>query len=111
MLFAHSSRDVRAAAAFDWQSSRVLPLEIHRNTTVGALLADPRTAPVLEPMLRVEEDQQESEVSREAITEEMIRQMLVNSPLRSLQRRKGLTQAQLQELIGQLQRAVDEPSV
>lgn len=111
VLFAHSSRDVRAAAAFDWQSSRVLPLEIHRNTTVGALLADPRTAPVLEPMLRVEEDQQESEVSREAITEEMIRQMLVNSPLRSLQRRKGLTQTQLQELIGQLQRAVDEPSV
>ncbi len=107
LLFAHSSRDVRAGADLEWVSSRRLPMRVHRNTTVGALLANPRTAAVLEPLLRQQHTQEESEVSREAITEEMLRQMLVNSPLRSVQNYQGYTDAQLQQLIDRLQQAAD----
>ena len=110
LLFAHSSRDVRACAEFDWQSSRSLPMTVHRNTTVGALLADPRTAAVLEPLLKEQESQEGGEAAREAITDEMIRQMLVNSPLRSVQNHKGYTDAQMQQLIDKLQQAVDGPT-
>ena len=66
-----------------------------------------RTAAVLEPLLRQQHTQEESEVSREAITEEMLRQMLVNSPLRSVQNYQGYTDAQLQQLIDRLQQAAD----
>lgn len=107
LLFAHSSRDVRACVEFNWQSSRCLPMTVHRNTTVGALLADPRTAAVLEPLLKEQEPQESSEAAREAITDEMIRQMLVNSPLRSIQNQKGYTDEQMQQLIDRLQQAVD----
>lgn len=107
LLFAHSSRDVRACVEFNWQSSRCLPMTVHRNTTVGALLADPRTATVLEPLLKEQEPQESSEAAREAITDEMIRQMLVNSPLRSIQNQKGYTDEQMQQLIDRLQQAVD----
>ncbi len=109
LLFAHSSRDVRTCAEFEWESGRRLPMTVHRNTTVGALLADPRTAAVLEPLLKEQEPQESSAAAREAITDEMIRQMLVNSPLRSVQAQKSYTDAQLQQLIDALQQAVDGP--
>ena len=51
LLLAHSSRDVRASVPLHFAASKRLPLRIHRNTTIGALLTDPRTEPVLRRVL------------------------------------------------------------
>lgn len=109
LLFAHSSRDVRAQAELDWAGSGRLPIKVDRNTTVGALLADARTAAVLEPLLRQQEPEEASETAREAITDEMLRQMLVNSPLRSIQNDRGCTDEEMRQLIDRLQQALDQP--
>lgn len=109
LLFAHSSRDVRAQAEFDWAGSGRLPIKVDRNTTVGVLLANARTAAVLEPLLRQQMPEEASETAREAITDEMLRQMLVNSPLRSIQNDRGCTDEEMRQLIDRLQQALDQP--
>lgn len=108
LLFAHSSQDIRAACTIRWQTGKALPLRVTRNTTVGALLTNPRTAPILQKLLHRDEPESYSEVAKEAITEEMLYQMMVNSPLRSLQVQSGESDAWLEQLICQLQTAVDE---
>ncbi len=111
LLFGHSSRDIFAVCPIRWQTSKTLPLTVDRNTTVGALLAHPRTAPILQELLdRDRREEPRSEAAREAITEEMLHQMLVNSPLRSVQVQRGESDVWLQQLIQQLQAAADAPA-
>ena len=86
-----------------------LPIKVDRNTTVGILLANARTAAVLEPLLRQQMPEEASETAREAITDEMLRQMLVNSPLRSIQNDRGCTDEEMRQLIDRLQQALDQP--
>ena len=111
LLVAHSSRDVRGSVSLAFSTEKRLPLRVHRNTTIGALLADPRTAPILKaamsrgkPLFGGEE--QES-AAAEAITEEMSRQMMVNAPLRAAQLFLGMSRGEIEALIAELQRAVD----
>lgn len=107
ILFAHSSRDIRAEGSIEWQTERRLPLDIDRNTTVSVLLADPRTEKILQPLIEDEwMEEEKTETAREAITYEMIRQMLVNSPLRRLQAKKAHPDEWLQTLIDELRKAV-----
>ena len=111
LLFGHSSRDIFAVCPIQWQTHKTLPLTVDRNTTVGALLAHPRTAPILQELLgRDRQAEPRSEAAREAITEEMLYQMMVNSPLRSVQVQRGESDAWLQQLIQRLQAAVDVPA-
>lgn len=111
LLFGHSSRDIVAVCPIQWQTNKTLPLTVDRNTTVGALLAHPRTAPLLRELLdRDRREEPRSEAAREAITEEMLYQMMVNSPLRSVQVQRGESDAWLQQLVQKLQAAVDAPT-
>lgn len=43
ILIAASSRDVRLTKTIQWESTQVLPLHLHLNTTMGELLSDERT--------------------------------------------------------------------
>ena len=47
ILLGHSSRDIHATLELTYRTDRLLPLTVDENTTVGELLADPRTAPVI----------------------------------------------------------------
>lgn len=88
LLLAHSSQDIRCTAELHFSTAKRLPFYVDANTIIGDLLADPRTRPVVQGYLEQananDRQQPESEIAKEAITEEMSRQMFENSPLRYL---------------------------
>ena len=107
ILFAHSSRDVRVRTVVQWKSQRIPPLRVERNTTVSELMKYPAAAKILEPLLKKEQASEEkTEVAREAITQEMTRQIMLNSPLRRLQVNEGESDEWLDQLVCSLQSAV-----
>ena len=50
----HSSRDIRVTLPLHYAGTRLLPLQVDETTPLGILLADPRTAPVVQHALRAE---------------------------------------------------------
>lgn len=105
LMLAHSSRDIRAALPFDYVSEKQVPFTVDENTTIGDLLSDTRTAPVMKLLLgslHGTVPTEQSDAAREAITLEMIRQMIDNAPIRALRRFVGLTQAQMNGMIAQM---------
>ena len=50
----HSSRDIRAVLTLNYAGTRLLPLQVDETTPLGILLADPRTAPVVQRVLQKE---------------------------------------------------------
>ena len=50
----HSSRDIRATLPLHYAFTRLPPLQVDETTPLGILLADPRTAPVVQHALRAE---------------------------------------------------------
>ena len=89
LLVGHSSRDIRGKAAVMFQTGKLLPFHVDENTTVGELLADARTAPILQELLEKRKGflkkEESSDAAREAITTEMISRMVENAPLRMVQ--------------------------
>lgn len=79
----HSSRDIRATLALDYHTDRLLPLAVDENTTFGELMADPRTALVVQAVLQSQSsslmDSSDGLMSPEAMA-----QMLDAMPLRAL---------------------------
>lgn len=87
--FAHSSRDIRQKREIRYITSKMLPLKLTRNTTIGELLADNRTRSIMTELVQmVKASQQntddEGSAAKEAISPEMKKQMLLNAPLRIL---------------------------
>ena len=82
-------------------------MTLHRNTTVGALLKHPKTAAVLQPILP-EQKEEGGEASKEAITAEMIRQMFINSPLRTLRGYLNYSKEQMDDLMAKLEQALKQ---
>ena len=90
LLVGHSSRDIRGAAAVEFRTEKLLPFHVDENTTVGELLADPRTASSVRQMARQFMDtiapaaEDSADAAKEAVSDEMARQMMDNMPLRGL---------------------------
>ncbi len=117
LLLAHSSRDIRASISLEFTTQKFPPLKIDRNTTIGALLADPRTAPIIQEFCKKTagllspdsfDDGEKSSVASEAISAEMNRQMAINSPLRSAESFLGMSRSQVIELIDHCNRAISK---
>lgn len=104
LLVGSSSRDIRLTAAVTMESSQMLPLDIHMNTTLGQLCKDPRTkdlAMSLANTILSSMGAGASEAASEAITEEMNTAMIDSMPLRALRSFGNLSPRQLQEIIEQ----------
>ena len=110
ILVGSSSRDIRLRDTVEVTSTKRLPVKIDMNTAVAALLSDPRLAEVFaeyQQRVLATFGQSESEASKEAISDEMTYQMLVNFPLRALRSFANLQDGELEALISRLQTAVD----
>lgn len=105
IIFAHSSEDIRETVYVDWTSSDHNPLEVDRNTVVAELYRYPRAKELLAPYLIREDDV--SDTARQAITPEMQRHLVLNTPLRNLQQRADNSEEWLETLIRELQLIVD----
>ena len=104
-----SSRDLVCSLPLTFETQRLLPLPITRDTAVGQLLHDPRTAELVASYIArgssFLEDRQESDAAKEAITDEMHRQMIENAPLRQMLHYLQLspeTAAEMLEALGQI---------
>lgn len=104
-----SSRDLVCSLPLTFETARQLPLPITRDTAVGQLLHDPRTAGLVASYIArgssFLEDRQESDAAKEAITDEMHRQMIENAPLRQMLHYLQLspeTAAEMLEALGRI---------
>ena len=106
-----SSADVRLTKTVHLTSSQHLPMHIHMNTTIAELLANPVTKEFIIGMTddliaHLGGSTDENEAS-EAITPEMSLKMMENSPVRALRNFMGISTPELEELIRNMQAAVD----
>ena len=80
----HSSRDIRATLTLQFQTEKALPLAIDENTPLGILLADRRTAPIVQQMLNANRQAMANGGGEGLMPPEAMAQMLDAMPLRAI---------------------------
>lgn len=96
-----SSRDIQLVEDIIVNSTRKLPFRVHENTTFGELMLDERTKPVVLDMLAKQTSVllAETDISKEAINDEMNAQMFENSPIRTIRSFMGVDNKSMKQLI------------
>ena len=87
ILVGASSRDIRLLSKVTLKTARVLPLHVHKNTTLGELCRNPRTKEIAEKLanqILAGMGAGASEAASEAISDEMNTAMIDSMPLRAL---------------------------
>ena len=109
IIAAASCEDIRLTKTVRINSTVILPIEIHMNTTVSEILANPFTRPFIEPMtndlIAYMGGSVDESAASEAITPEMSINMMLNAPLRSLRNFMDISAEELDELIENLKNA------
>ncbi|MDO5538914.1 MAG: glycoside hydrolase family 3 C-terminal domain-containing protein [Eubacteriales bacterium] len=108
ILIGRSSRDIVLRDTVELISTTILPMAVTPNTTFGELLENPVTCAKVSSMASqiasgMGGDPQEGSAAAEAISEEMIEQMMSNMPLRALRSFAGFTEEQIEAFISSLQ--------
>ena len=108
-----SSDDIRLTKEIHVDSTDVIPLKVDRNTTISELLENPKTNAVIMSLLNnmvqyLNSMQEESEgENAKTVQADQLIKMLESSPLRFMNSLLGMSQEQIEELIGQLQYVLD----
>lgn len=99
-----SSREILLSDTVEVTTDVTVPLEIHKNTTVGQLMRDPKAAAFLQETMgeMMKTLGGGGEASAEAISPEMIQGMLESMPLRGLRSFAGLSEEGLNQLVEKL---------
>lgn len=100
-----SSREIVLCDTVELTTDVKVPMEIHKNTTVGQLLRNPDMAQVLQEALGEMMSTMGAgggEASTEAISPEMIRGMMESMPLRGLRSFAGMSEEALNRLVEKL---------
>ena len=108
-----SSDDIRLTKEIHVDSTDVIPLKVDRNTTISELLENPKTNAVIMSLLNnmvqylnIMQEESEGENAKTVQADQLIK-MLESSPLRFMNSLLGMSQEQIEELIGQLQYVLD----
>lgn len=105
-----SSRDIRLLAKVTLKTARVLPLHVHKNTTLGELCRNPRTKEIAEKLanqILAGMGAGASEAASEAISDEMNTAMIDSMPLRALRSFTGMSGEEMDDIIKQFRAAAD----
>lgn len=109
IIAAASCADIRLTKTVRINSTVVLPIEIHMNTTVSEILANPNTRPLIEHMtddlIAAMGGSADESAASEAITPEMSINMMLNAPLRSLRNFMDISAEELSDLMDKLKEA------
>lgn len=107
ILIGASSRDIRLCEKVTMNSSTMLPLTIHMNTTLGELCQDPRTKTfameLANTILTAMGMGGTSTAASEAISDEMSNAMIDSMPLRSLRSFGNLSNEECERIIQKFQ--------
>jgi len=104
-----SSRDIRLEATLFVESTVSLSWEIHRNTLIGDLLADERTAPFVKELLQKHSPFGQAAQSQNEEVAAMFQAFLKYMPLRNIVRFNP-DGSDLDKLIAELNRRVSAAS-
>ena len=110
ILIGASSRDIRLLSKVTLKTARVLPLHVHKNTTLGELCRNPRTKEIAEKLanqILAGMGAGASEAASEAISDEMNTAMIDSMPLRALRSFTGMSGEEMECIIKQFQAAAD----
>lgn len=99
-----SSREIVLSDTVEVTTDVAVPVEIHKNTTVGQLMRDPKAAAFVQETMgeMMKTLGGGGEASAEAISPEMIQGMLESMPLRGLRSFAGLSEEGLNQLVEKL---------
>lgn len=99
-----SSREIVLSDTVEVTTDVTVPVEIHKNTTVGQLMRDPKAAAFVQETMgeMMKTLGGGGEASAEAISPEMIQGMLESMPLRGLRSFAGLSEEGLNQLVEKL---------
>lgn len=99
-----SSREIVLSDTVEVTTDVTVPVEIHKNTTVGQLMRDPKAAAFVHETMgeMMKTLGGGGEASAEAISPEMIQGMLESMPLRGLRSFAGLSEEGLNQLVEKL---------
>lgn len=101
-----SSREIVLRDTLEMTSTTEIPLKIHRNTTVGQLMKNPKTAEVLkeviEKMMKNLGAGSQGEASVEAVSPEMMAGMMESMPLRAMRSFTGMSEEEMDGMIEKL---------
>ncbi|MEK3794703.1 glycoside hydrolase family 3 C-terminal domain-containing protein [Paenibacillus sp. FSL R7-0204] len=102
LLIGSSSRDIASRTSVTVQSTQEIIAPVHRNTTIGELMANPKTAPILEQLRN--RNKQTGFAPSDAVSSEMMAAMLRDLPLRTFLSLVGgeMNEELLPELLDQL---------
>ena len=104
----HSSRDIRATLTLQYAGTRLLPLQIDETTPLGILLADPRTAPVVQRMLSAEAAAMSNGGGEGLMPPEALAQMFDSLTIRNMINFGGPeVEAKLQTVLAEIKKAVE----
>jgi beta-glucosidase len=109
VLIGKSSKDIVLRTSLFVQSTTQVIPRFHRNTTLGELMENPKTKPILAQLLSMAP---QAEAESEAISSDMISAMMKYMPLRSLISFSGgaMTEETLAALLEQFNAAVQQDS-
>lgn len=107
----HSSREIEIAAAVEIIGTVELPLNIHRNTTMGELMRIPQTAEMLQEILGKIREMFGGNAGGEdaAVADEMEMHVLDGMTLRDGAKMAGMDKEQTEELVRTMKKAVGKP--
>lgn len=109
ILIGSSSQEILLRDTVQVTATAAPQIQIDMNSAIGDLLKDPRTAAIMaeyQEKLMNTFGQSDSEASKEAISDEMTYQMLVNFPLRALRSFGDVKPGEVETLVRRLQDAV-----
>ncbi|GHV16963.1 glycosyl hydrolase [Spirochaetia bacterium] len=107
ILIGKSSQDIVLAKTVKLQQEKLLPLDVHKNTTAGDLLEDPRTKAVFTEALTTFAATAEGGPGNAKVTVESVFGTLHNMPLRNGRSFCGMNEEQLEELVYRTRSAVE----
>lgn len=104
LLIGRSSRDIVLQDTVKVRSTQEIVPTFHRNTTLGELLANPKTAPIIQQLQRLNIDVESSD----AVSSDMLEAMLRYMPIRTLMAfsRGSMNEEKLSELLDKCNQAV-----
>ena len=98
----HASDEILLTAEIAFTTGKLLPLNVSPSTTLGELLADPRTAPTIQQMLAAMQSAMPMAPSADESEKAMMEAMMFGMPLKSLASFGMMTPQQMQGLIAAL---------
>jgi beta-glucosidase len=110
ILVGHASDDIRLETELQFETAKLLPFTVDKATTIGQLMADPRTGAAITQMVQQLSARSDAKKQAEEQSEsdaKMVQEMMLGMPLKSLVSYGIMTDEQVGGLIASMNQAIE----